>query len=184
MEEIGDNIVKIKWKYRILLGVLTGTLHMGLLALFEYFMDGAISSYYSLLFQGVFFAFFMCIGFPFFSEKFARKLGIKPGFQIIPDLEPDEEIAVQGPANLFRGFEGVGGKVFLTNKKIIFKSHKLNIQRGQTDIPYNDVKQVLKRKTGNIVDNGIRVITVSGKEHDFVLNDRDLWFDKLSKRLS
>ncbi len=184
MQEIGNQLVKIKWKYRIMLGIIAGTVHMGLLALFEYFMDGAISSYYSLLFQGVFFGVFMCIGFPLFSEKFAQKLGSKRGFQITPDLEPDEEIAIQGPANLFRGFEGVGGKVFLTNKKIIFKSHKINIQRGQTDIPYQDVKQILKIKTGAIVDNGIRVVTVNGKENDFVLNDRDLWYDKLTERLS
>ena len=65
---------------------------------------------------------------------------------------------------------------------MIFKSHKINIQKGQTDIEYSTIKEIVKRKTAKLIDNGIRIITDDGKEFDFVVNERDLWFDKITVR--
>jgi len=43
--------------------------------------------------------------------------------------------------------EGVGGKLFLTNKKLIFKSHKINVQKGQTSIEYHNIVDVIKKNS-------------------------------------
>ena len=50
------------------------------------------------------------------------------------DTEADENILLESPANHCKGIEGVGGKLFLTNKKLIFKSHKFNIQNHEFSI--------------------------------------------------
>ena len=71
----------------------------------------------------------------------------------------------------------------MTNKKLIFKSHKINIQKRQTNIEYSTIKEVVKRKTAKLVDNGIRIISNNGEEFDFVVNERDLWFEKINERI-
>ena len=182
--EIGNKMIKISWKYRIIFAIGTGIFYTFLLWIFDYFSDEKLYSINSLIFQGVFFGIFFGIGFPYINEKLAGKFSKKTGIKIKPELELNEEIEIEGPANLFRGIEGVGGKIFLTKKKLIFKSHKINIQKGQTNIEYSTIKEIVKRKTAKLIDNGIRIITNNGKEFDFVVNERDLWLDKINERIN
>ncbi len=182
--EIGNKMIQINWKYRIIFAIGSAILYTFLLWVFDYFSNEKLNSINSLIFQGVFFGIFFGIGFPHVSEKFAGKFSRKMGMKIKPDLELDEITEIEGTANLFRGIEGVGGKIFLTNKKVIFKSHKINVQKGQTDIYYEDIQGIVKRKTAKLIDNGIRIKTKNGEEYDFVVNERNLWFDKITKRLN
>jgi len=181
--EIGTKLIKINWKYRVLFAIGTGLLYAFILWLFDYFSDEKIYTTNSIIFQGIFFGLFFGIGFPYINQKLAGKFSNKIGHSIKPDLSPDETVEVEGPANLFRGIEGVGGKIFLTNKKLIFKSHKINIQTGQTDIAYADINQIIKRKTAKLIDNGIRIITKDGKQFDFVVNERAVWLDHINNHL-
>lgn len=181
--EIGTKLTKPNLKFRILYVVGTGIMFSIILWLFDFFSDEKLYSIKSLIFQGVFFGIFFGIGFPYINEKLAGRFSNKIGAQIKPELETEEKIEIEGPANLFRGIEGVGGKIFLTNKKMIFKSHKINIQKGQTDIDYANIQEVVKRKTAKLIDNGIRIITQNGKEYDFVVNERNLWFEKINERI-
>ena len=50
-----------------------------------------------------------------------------------------ETIIKQGPANLQRGIETVGGFLFLTGQRLIFESHKSNYQTGTTIIDLKDI---------------------------------------------
>lgn len=179
--EIGNRSIKMNWKYRILFALGTAILHTSLLWIFNYHADGKLYTINSLIIQGVFFGVFFGIGFPYLIEKVGGKLGEK--LKVIPEVEVNEHIEIKGPANLFRGIEAVGGMLFLTNRKLIFKSHKINIQKGQTDLDYADMKEVTKRKTAKLIDNGIRILTQDGTAHDFVVNDRNVWFEKLSERI-
>jgi hypothetical protein len=117
-------------------------------------------------------------------KKFGNKFSSKLGKNIKPELTQNEEIEIEGPANIFRGIEGVGGKLFLTNKKVIFKSHKLNIQKGQTDINYENIAELIKRKTAKLIENAIRIKTNDGKEFDFVVNEREKWIEKLNEKIT
>lgn len=181
--EIGNKTIKMSWKYRIIFAIGTGLLYTLVLWTFDSFSEEKLYSINSLIFQGLFFGIFFGIGFPYLGEKFAGKFSKKMGMKIKPELALNEEIEIEGPANLFRGIEGVGGKIFLTNKKMIFKSHHINVQKGQTDIEYSTIKELVKRKTAKLIDNRIRIIMNNGKEYDFVVNERDLWFEKITERL-
>ena len=178
-----SRILKLNWRYRILFAVLTGLSYSGMLYLFDFFSENKLHSTNSLIFQGIFFAIFFGLGFPYLIEKFGGKFASKLGKNIIPELIENEQIENEGPANLFRGIEGVGGKLFLTNKKLIFKSHKLNIQTGQTNIDYSNIMDIVERKTAKIIDNGIRIKTTDGEEFDFVVNDRESWIEKLNEKI-
>jgi hypothetical protein len=177
-------MIKLSWKYRIITAILTGLLFVGIMCLMDYFLNGDFQSLNSYLFQGIFMGIFIGIGFPYITQKFGTKFTSKLGKNIEPELTQDENIEIEGPANLFRGIEGVGGKIFLTNKKVVFKSHKINIQKGQTDILYENITEIIKRKTAKIIDNGIRIKTNDGNEFDFVVNEREKWIEKLNEKIT
>ena len=50
----------------------------------------------------------MGLGFPHVTEKFGTRFTSKIGKNIKPELTQDENIEIEGPANLFRGMKGVG----------------------------------------------------------------------------
>ena len=125
--------------------------------------------------QGVFFGLFMGIGMPYITQKTANRLISWSDKHIQLPLSANEELLLEGPANLYRGIEAVGGKLFATNQQLVFISHKYNIQRGQTNIAYKDIASITPRKTANIADNGLRITTHKGKKHDLVLNERNKW---------
>lgn len=182
--EIGTKKIKLNWKYRIISAILIGLLYVGILMIFDYFSDEKLYSLNSLIFQGIFFGVFMGLGFPYVTEKFGTRFTSQIGKNIKPELTQDENIEIEGPANLFRGMEGVGGKLFLTNKKVVFKSHKINIQKGQTDMLYENITEILKRKTAKLIDNGIRIKTNDGNKFDFVVNEREKWIEKLNEKIT
>ncbi|WP_194851853.1 GRAM domain-containing protein [Nonlabens antarcticus] len=180
--EIGT-VTKLSWKVRVLYGLLSGVMFAVLMLAFDWIFSDELQSVYGYVFQGVFFGFFMGIAMVYSNKHMSKWMGFGKKDFANPELEPDEAIQIEGPANLFRGMEGVGGKLFLTNKKVIFNSHKLNIQKGQTNILYTDIEEIQERKTGFIVNNGIRIRTVDEIEYDFVVNSREQWLEELGKRV-
>jgi hypothetical protein len=182
--EIGTKMINLNWKFKIIYAISTGLLFVGIMCLMDYLFNGNLKSLNNYLFQGIFFAVFFGIGFPLILKKFGNKYTSKLGKNIKPELAQNEEIEIEGPANLFLGIEGVGGKLFITNKKVVFKSHKINIQKGQTDIFYENIKEIIKRKTAKIIDNGIRIKTNDGNEFDFVVNEREKWIEKLNEKIT
>ena len=181
--EIGTEIIKLNRKFRIVFSILNGIMFVGIMCLIDYLIKGNFQSLNSYLFHGIFFGLFMGIGVPYVLQKFGIGIISKIGESITPELSEVEKIEVDGPANLFRGIEGVGGKLFLTNKKVIFKAHKINIQKVQTNIDYLDIKELIKRKTYKFINNGMRIITKEGRKYDFIVNEREKWIEKLNKKM-
>lgn len=51
-------------------------------------------------------------------------------------------MARSGAANLQRGGETVGGHLYLTTERLVFESHRFNIQTGATEVVLADVREV------------------------------------------
>src|SRR5690606_2914697 len=83
-----------------------------------------------------------------------------------------EEILADKPANLFRGIEGVGGRLKITSNKLIFKSHAINIQTGITEIPINNIDRIERKNSLFIIPNQMKIILNSGVKYKFVVNGR------------
>lgn len=75
-------------------------------------------------------------------------------------------------ANLFRGVEAVGGKIFFESTCLIFKSHEYNIQTGETSIDYKQIDTIENTKTLGVVPNGILITTKDDIKYRFVVNNR------------
>lgn len=132
-----------------------------------------------LILQVVLFGVLFGLGFPFLMELLAPMLlaGIKT-----PELIEGESIIFEEGANLFRSrLNAVGGKLTLTDKRLLFSPHRYNFQRGRESIDLKDIKEILPRKTAKIADNGFRVITRDNAEYDFTVNNREEWIRQLQK---
>jgi hypothetical protein len=92
-----------------------------------------------------------------------------------------------GPANLQRGIETVGGWLYLTNQRLIFESHAFNIQTGRTIILLVNITGTRKcwTKFLNLIPlfpNSVAVATKEGKEYRFVTFDRQTWIDAIDNQ--
>lgn len=93
--------------------------------------------------------------------------------------EQSEQLLLKVIANLFRGWESVGGKLSITNKKLHFKSHSFNIQTGETILCLNEIVEVRKVNTAGIVPNGLLVRLKNGNSFQFVVSKRNQVYDTI-----
>ncbi|OCK42497.1 hypothetical protein BA195_09985 [Tenacibaculum soleae] len=175
--------MKMTLKSRILFILGITIIYTLILCFFDYVWNEN-NSITSLIIQGLFFGVIFGIGYPYSNKKLADTFYTKISKNLNPKLDKNEQIEVHGPGNLFKGVEAIGGKIFLTNKRVIFKSHKINIQKISIDINYFNIKQINRTKTVKFIDNGIKITTKNHKEYNFVFNERDLWFSKINERLN
>jgi len=96
------------------------------------------------------------------------------------ELLPGESVTKDGAANLQCGIESVGGKLYLTDRRLVFESHSMNVQTGVTEIPLADITATALCWTKFLnlipmVPNSLAVTTRQGQQHRFVLFGRDVW---------
>jgi len=94
-------------------------------------------------------------------------------------LEDGEILLKEGPANHFKGMEAVGGKLHLTNRRLLFQSHSFNVQTHEETYLLADIASVRTRNTLGIVPNGIGVMLNNNHEERFVVNGRQEWIQKI-----
>jgi len=84
-------------------------------------------------------------------------------------LDPNEQILADVAANMWRGIEAVGGRMKITNRRVIFESHAINLQKIPAEIPMSDISLVGPQNTMLIVPNGLVIRLKSGMEYKFVV---------------
>jgi hypothetical protein len=90
-----------------------------------------------------------------------------------------ETVLKQGGASHFKGMEAVGGRLFLTNQRLVFKSHRFNIQVHQESYPLGDITAVEPRRGISIVGDGLAVVLSDGREERFVVFGRRDWITRI-----
>ena len=170
----------MSWKGRLLFAVLNGLFFTLLLCILDLFSPSSYYTWPSLIFQGVTFGLLMGLGMPYFFTRVGNRfLQVAP-----PELESDELLSFEGPANLFRGKEAVGGRLFLTTHRLIFVSHNLNIQNGTTLLDLNQIVSLSPRKTLGLIQNGLTIQLEGGKDYHFVVYNPDLWQEKIENAVA
>ena len=59
-------------------------------------------------------------------------------------LDPGESLVKDSRANLQRGLETVGGRLYLPTKRLLFESHQFNVQTGPTTADLRSITGVTK----------------------------------------
>jgi len=91
---------------------------------------------------------------------------------VVPEVhrpqDESEEIIGKFTANLIRGIEGVGGRMILTNQRLLFEAHRINVQTAPLAIPLASIQEVAATAALGIVPTGITIRCIGGEEHQFV----------------
>jgi hypothetical protein len=98
-------------------------------------------------------------------------------------FDSDETVVHYGPANHFKGIESVGGKLFLTNKRLRFRSHKFNAQTHDESYPIEAISAAEPARTLGIVPNGVLVHLRDGRRERFVVGGRTEWVTHLRRAI-
>lgn len=98
------------------------------------------------------------------------------------DTKAGESVLFDTGANHFKGAEGVGGKLYLTNKRLVFKSHRFNIQPHELSINLSDINKVDKFKTLGFVNNGLSLTIINNKTEKFAVQQIDEWVKQLTEK--
>ena len=104
-------------------------------------------------------------------------------------LPPGETLVREGAANLHRGWEAVGGHLYLTDQSLRFQSHAFNVQTGATEIPLSEIVSLRlcwTRFLGHIpiFPNSLAVTLADGNEHHFVVHGRKRWAEAIQRQLN
>jgi hypothetical protein len=96
------------------------------------------------------------------------------------ELRQGEQVVKEGAANLQKNVETVGGRLCLTNQRLVFEAHKLNVQGGATEVELANVQSSRLCWTWflgfiPLFPNSLAVFTKQGKEYRFVLFGRHAW---------
>ncbi|MEN5089784.1 hypothetical protein ABE458_03760 [Pseudomonas protegens] len=96
------------------------------------------------------------------------------------ELRGGEKIIKEGPANLQRNIETVGGRLFSTNQRVLFVAHKFNFQSAPDEIEISNIQSLQPAWTRflgliPVFPNSLSVFTKQGIESRFVLFGRDAW---------
>lgn len=103
-------------------------------------------------------------------------------------LLDNERIIKEGGANLQRNIETVGGKLYLTNLRLIWESHALNVQTGTVEILLPEIVAIEGGWTKllgliPLVPNAIVVYT-KGRNYRITLFGKKDWIYKIQQEIS
>ena len=92
------------------------------------------------------------------------------------ELRNNESVIEKKPANHLVGNEFVGGKLYLTNQRLVFKSHGLNFNNNQVSFELTEIQNAVKSK----LFNGMIIILKNGEEKPFVVFGRKKLINKIN----
>ncbi len=159
--------------------VLFGTLfYFVTFSLIRLYPDGLphdLTGYMKIIIPSLVTGLVMSIIFGFTMDKFVSKGPATDEVNVDNKLEHDEQISFAVPANYFlKDLGGVGGKLFITNKNMIFKTHKYNFREDIRIISFSDIKEIKATKTLWFLNNGLTVFLTDNRKEVFIVDDRKL----------
>ncbi len=149
--------------------LLTGIPFGLVMGLFWSFLYGSTSGIVMGSIAGVLFGAMMSVFSRYQKKKFEME---RPSFA-------GEDLVKEGGANHFRNIEAVGGWIYLTDKRLFFRSHSINVQRHELSIPLEKISEAKPCRTLGIIPNGLEIMTTDGDKEKFVVDDRKEWSRKI-----
>jgi hypothetical protein len=89
-----------------------------------------------------------------------------------PSLEERETILLDGFANR----DGHGGFLYLTDRRLYFTAHPLNVGSGEWSVARSEIDAAVPERTlGGLIPNGLRLKLASGEEALLTTWEREEW---------
>lgn len=84
--------------------------------------------------------------------------------------------------NNLNPFDWVGGKIFLTNHRLIFRPNSLNFQTNEESIPLEDVVSI-EAKHHDFISSKLSIFLVNGYINEFHVPKRKDWVQDIEKAI-
>lgn len=181
--EIGTASSRLTWKNIMIKGLINGLIFIAIIFSFDKLLRGDIQALENYLLQGLFYGLFMAVFLTYLNQKSIKSIFSESEKAIAPELFPAENIEIKGPAGILYKRQDVEGKIFLTNRRLIFNPDKLNLQMAKVYIEYADIRDIVKIKSGRILRKILRIRTTHGYQFDFIVNERETWIEKLNEQI-
>jgi len=99
-------------------------------------------------------------------------------------LRQGEQVVKEGAANLQKVIESVGGRLCLTNRRLIFEAHRFNVQTGTTEVELSDIQSsrpcwALLLGLVPVWPNALVVLTKQGSKYRFTVWGRHAWIAEI-----
>jgi len=97
-------------------------------------------------------------------------------------LDNNEISRRKSRANHLKLFEGVGGRLFLTNQRLFFKPHFFNIQTHEESISLKDILSI-EAKYSDFISGKMTVFLRNGSAEKFYVPKRKKWVKDIEKTI-
>ncbi len=94
-------------------------------------------------------------------------------------LKEGEVVVHDEGASHFQNFIAIGGRLKLTNDRLLFYSHNLRNHSHQLVIDLKEIVSIEFFKTLLINPNGITLMLKNGDIENFIVDDRKLWSERI-----
>lgn len=148
-------------------GLLFG---VGMAIAFSLF-DGWKSGIPAGLGSGILFGLIMALFVQYQSKKFTQN---RP-------LLSSERLIKEGPANHFLNGEGVGGWIYLTDSRLFFVSHKVNLQNHELALPFDEIVIAENSRTLGLIPNKLSLTLKNGQVENFVVKGAKSWVKEIKE---
>ena len=98
------------------------------------------------------------------------------------NLRDGEVVVKRVRVHLWRGWEAVGGRLRVTNQRLLFDPQSINIQRAPLVIALSDVESVELAKSLRVVPNAVVVHTTAGESFKFSVGGRRKLIDLIDEQ--
>jgi len=106
------------------------------------------------------------------------------------ELRENETLLMSGPANKWQTFGNKGGKLFLTDQRIVFKAHGLNFGSKFDEYTLSEIQTqgntVNIKTTSNLISFNITFQTKSNEQLSFVVtrSQKDEWIRQITNAIT
>lgn len=133
---------------------------------------------WQFVFHFTFFGAIMGFLLPVITERATKKMMQ----QTTIALNEHEQLLFEGASTAKSSSFSTGGKLILTNKRLAFRPHKLNLKNTFIEITLHEIVQVDKKSTLGFIHN---IFTVKTKRDEFKFivyeNEQAVWVSKIKE---
>jgi hypothetical protein len=94
------------------------------------------------------------------------------------ELRANEIVLRQARANHLRQYEGVGGRLFLTNQRLFFKPHLFNVQTNEASIPLENITAI-RTPHSDLLSAKLAIKLTNNFIEFFVVRKRKDWLKEI-----
>ena len=168
--------MKIKLKDQLVTALISGLVFAIMNSAVDLLLLDRAFSWGYFLYYLIFFGLFFEFGLPFLMNKQNQKVMNRTQIE----LTRDETVLCEGITKLSPGIRAVGGKLLLTDQRLVFMAFKKNSKDRQKQILLADIKEALPKNRLKLFKSEIRIINKAGEYFDFAIYERDKWIKKVN----